>query len=556
LKRPAILLAIPALLLAACGGEAPARLPTFTDVAAEAGITFVHNNGARGKKYLPETMGSGCAFLDYDGDGWLDIFLVNGVELDPGAGKPTYSALYRNLGNGQFEDVTKKAGLEEAYYGLGAAAADYDNDGDTDLFVSALGPDRLYRNRGDGTFEEVAESAGVADRGFGSSAAFLDYDNDGWLDLVVANYVKWSREDDLFCTLDGTTKSYCTPESYQGDGPRLYRNTGDGRFEDVSEASGILNPSGKSLGIAVMDLEPDGNLEIAIANDTEPNYFYENEGNGKFTEVGSASGIAYSESGVARGAMGIDAADYDDSGNPSIVIGNFSNQMIGLYHNEGKGLFIDDAARSGLGAPSLLTLAFGTFFFDYDLDGHLDVFVANGHVADDIDRVQQEVKYAQPPHLFRNVGEGRFEDVAPKSGEALTRTMVARGAAYGDFDRDGDLDVLVTTNGGPAHLFRNDGGSASSWIRVRLRGVKSNRDGIGARVTATVGGHGETRLVKSGSSYCSASELPVTFGFGPGVGSVDSLAIVWPSGKRQQLEKVPTGREILVDEEQGIVPEG
>jgi len=531
-----------------------ASLPVFTDVTKEAGIAFTHNNGAFGKKYLPETMGSGCAFLDYDGDGRLDIYLANGADFPSHRTKATYPALYRNLGNGKFEDVTEKAGLRQEFFGMGVASADYDNDGHADLFVTALGPARLYHNRGDGSFEEVSRAAGLHHDAFGSSAAFLDYDKDGDLDLVALGYVVWSEAKDLTCTIDGTSKSYCTPESYQGEGPRLYRNEGNGRFTDVSGPSGIANPSGKSLGVAILDFDGDGWPDVAVANDTQPNYLYRNNHDGTFAEVGRESGIAFSETGAARGAMGIDAADYDASGRQSLVIGNFSNEMLGLYHNEGNGLFIDDAPRAGIGQPSLLTLAFGAFFFDYDLDGNEDIFIANGHVEDDINRVQREVSYAQKPHLFHNTGSGTFEPVGDRSGPGMTEAMVGRGAAYGDYDGDGDLDVLVTTNGGPAHLFRNDGGNASSWLRVSLRGVKSNRDGIGAVVRATVGAKSWSRTVKSGSSYDSASELALTFGFGTGVPKADSIEIVWPSGTRQSFTDVATGRTIRVDEEAGILP--
>ncbi len=533
---------------------APPPLPTFTDVTASSGIAFTHNNGAFGKKYLPETMGSGCAFIDADGDGRLDIFLVNGADWPSRKKKSSYPALYRNLGDGRFEDVTEEAGLRHEFYGLGVAAADYDNDGDQDIFVTALGPDRLYRNRGGGRFEEVAAAAGVADPGFGSSAAFMDHDRDGDLDLVVGNYVRWTESTDITCTLDGTRKSYCTPESYPGEGPRLYRNDGTGRFTDISRASGVANPAGKTLGVALLDFDQDGWVDIAVANDTQPNYLYRNNRDGTFTDVGRESGMAFSESGVARGAMGIDAADYDGSGRESLVIGNFSNEMVGLYHNEGAGLFIDDAPRAGVGQPSLLTLAFGTFFFDYDLDGWMDIFIANGHVDDDINRVQREVTYAQRPHLFRNSGTGAFESVTDRSGEAMAVAMVARGAAYGDYDADGDLDVLVTTSGGPARLLRNDGGNAASWLRVALRGTKSNRDGMGTVVRATAGGRMQSRMMRSGSSYCSASELAVTFGLGRGVAKVDALEVVWPSGVKQSFGAVPANRSLRIDEDAGILP--
>jgi enediyne biosynthesis protein E4 len=515
-----------AALLAGCGGgeETPSSAPpaaaapaavTFTDVTAAAGIAFKHTSGAAGKKYLPETMGAGLVFFDADGDGHPDLFLVNGHEWPGGRKGPTYQAFYRNRGDGTFEDRTRAAGLEVEIYGIGAAAADYDNDGDEDLFVNGLGPDHLFRNRGDGTFEDVTRAAGVGDPGFGSSATWLDYDHDGFVDLFVCNYVQWTPETDIYCTLDGASKSYCTPESYHGATNRLFRNRGDGTFEDATQRAGLYDPTGKSLGVVAFDFDDDGWTDLAVANDTQPNYLYRNRGNGTFEEVGKNAGIAYSEEGKARGAMGIDAADYDDSGKPSLVIGNFSNEMLALYHNEGRGLFIDDAASAGIGQPSLLTLAFGCFFFDYDLDGRLDLFVANGHVENDINAVQPSVTYAEPPHLFRGLPGGRFEEATALAGPDLRRPVVGRGAAYADVDGDGDLDLAFTTNNGPAVLLRNDGGGANDWIRVRLVGTKGNRDAIGARVRVTVGGRTLTRMVRAASSYASQSEMAVTLGLGP-----------------------------------------
>src|SRR5262245_39435569 len=397
---------------------------TFTDVTHEAGIQFRHVSGATGSKFLPETMGAGVAVLDYDGDGRPDLYLVNSDRWPNRKGPPAppvTGALYHNEGNGTFTDTTRQTGLAESFYGMGAVAGDYDNDGDIDLFVTALGPDRLYRNDG-GRFTDIAAAAGVADKGFGSSAAFVEYDHDGDLDLFVCNYVEWSIDTDIFCSLDGRGKSYCTPESYKGLSNHLYRNDGSDRFTDVSKEAGVQNPSGKSLGVALLDYDSDGWEDLAVANDTQPNYLYHNRHDGTFTDVGREAGIAFSEAGVARGAMGIDSADYDSSGRDSLVIGNFSNEMVGLYHNEGSGLFLDDAPRAGVGLPSLLTLAFGCFFFDYDLDGQVDIFVANGHVEDDINRVQKDVTYAQKPHLFRNRGDGTFERTEGKAGgEALEK---------------------------------------------------------------------------------------------------------------------------------------
>ena len=534
--------------------EAPKPAPpekanpvVFTDVTKAAGIAFTHNNGARGKKYLPETMGSGLIFFDYDGDGWQDLFFVNSADWPESRRGPSWQALYRNRGDGTFEDTTKKAGLLVESYGIGATAADYDNDGDTDLFLNALGPDHLWRNRGDGTFEEVTKAAGVGDPGFGSSATWLDYDRDGFLDLFVCNYVQWSPKSDIYCTLDGANKSYCTPESYSGATNRLFRNRGDGTFEDATQKAGVHDPTGKSLGVVALDYDDDGFMDLAVANDTQPNFLYRNRGNGTFEEVGKSAGIAYSEEGKARGAMGIDAADYDDSGRDSLVIGNFSNEMLALYHNEGKGLFIDDAAAAGIGQPSLLTLAFGCFFFDYDLDGRLDIFVANGHVENEINRVQPSVTYAEPPHLFRGLPGGRFEETTASVGPDLARPVVARGAAYADYDQDGDLDVAYSANGGPAALLRNDGGGAGGWMRLRLVGSPSNRDAIGARVRLTSGGRTQTRTVRAAASYASQSPMVLTFGLGgSGKGDAATAEVRWPDGSKQSFTGLAPGKTMVL----------
>jgi hypothetical protein len=532
--------------LAAAGALACQAAVQFTDVTAAAGIRFRHNTGRSGKKYLPETLGAGCAFIDYNNDNWPDIFLVNGKNWTPGARK-SYSALYRNNKDGTFTDVTAAAGLAVETYGMGAAVGDYDNDGYQDLYLTALEGDRLFHNERNGSFRDVTKAAGLANADFGTSAAWLDYDRDGRLDLFVANYVQWSVKGDLWCSLDGQTKSYCTPESYKGLPSKLYRNLGGGKFQDVSKAAGVADPTSKSLGVALLDFDLDGWLDLFVANDTQPNKLYRNSRNGTFTEVGVAAGVAFGEDGVARGAMGVDAADYDRSGRPHLLVGNFSNQMLGLYHNEGNGLFVDDAPASTVGRVSLLYLAFGVFFFDYDLDGLLDIFAANGHIEDEISRVQPKVQYQQPPLVFRNLGGKKFEHMTPKLGASFVRPIVARGAANADYDQDGDLDILMTTNGGPAYLFRNDGGNTNRWLRVKTVGTRSNRDGIGAVVRLKTAAGRQWQMVRSGSSYCSQSELVVTFGLGREA-KIQALEVEWLGGGKQVFSNLDSNQMIAVEE--------
>ena len=521
MKRNFSLLLAPMLL--------SAQTVKFTDVTAAAGIKFEHNSGRAGKKWLPETMGAGAAFFDADGDGWPDILLVNSKTWEPHA-KLSLCALYRNNHNGTFTDITRGSGLDVEMYGIGVAVADYDNDGRDDVYITALDGDRLFHNEGGGKFRDVTKQSGIANAHFATSAAWLDYDRDGKADLFVANYVQWTAKGDLWCSMDGSTKSYCTPESYKGNSSRLYHNLGGGRFEDVTDKAGLGDTTSKALGVAVLDYNNDGWPDLFVSNDTQPNKLYRNNQNGTFTEEAVSAGVAFGEDGVARGAMGADFADYDRSGREHLLVGNFSNQMLGLYHNEGNGLFVDEAPRSTVGRSSLLSLAFGVFFFDYDLDGYPDIFAANGHIDEEIGRVQPKVQYRQPPLMFHNLGKGRFEDVSKQMGDQIQRPIVARGAAYADFDRDGDLDILITTNGGPAYLYRNDGGNRNHWLNVKLMGVKSNRSGLGAVVTIESAGGRQTQTVHSGSSYASQSDLALTFGLGKD-DIVKSLVIRWPSGQ-------------------------
>jgi enediyne biosynthesis protein E4 len=534
----------------------PAGPIEFRDVTKQAGIDFKHNSGAFGKKYLPETMGSGVCILDYDNDGWQDILFVNSMDWPghKGATK-SYPALYHNNKDGTFTDVTREAGLAIDAYGLGCAVADYDNDGFEDIYITTVGSNHLFHNLGNGKFADVTLKAGVADPGFATSAVWFDYDNDGKLDLFVTHYIDWSIAKDQYCTLDNKNKSYCTPQTYKGESSTLFHNKGDGTFENVTKRAGLHDPTSKSLGVAMMDYDNDGWMDLFVTNDTEPNKLYHNNHNGTFTDVAVQVGVAFSESGRVRAGMGVDAGDYDGSGWQSLVIGNFTNESISLYRNDGSGLFVDEEILSGIRQMSLQALTFGCFFFDYDLDGRLDIFAANGHVSDDISVVQPTLKYAQPAILFHNNGNRKFEDVSAKVGPALQQPVVGRGAAYLDYDNDGDLDLVVTANNGPARLLRNENGNQNDMLRVKLVGTRANRDGIGAKVTLTTSSGARLfRMLKTGSSYASQSELPLTFGLGtPQAGRTVGLEIVWPSGQKDSLSKIGVNQFITVKEGSGII---
>jgi enediyne biosynthesis protein E4 len=526
----------------------------FSDVTSLAGLRFQHNSGAFGGKFLPETLGSGCAFLDYDRDGWQDILLINGTDWPGHKKRRTTLRLYHNNGNGTFSDVTARAGLDVEMYGMGVAVGDYNNDGFPDILITCVGQNRLFRNTGKGTFVDVTSISGFGKReGFSTSALWFDYDRDGLLDLFVCNYVKWSPEQDVFCSLDGKHKSYCTPEAYRGATCWLFHNRGDGTFEDVTAASGIFDSSSKSLGVALFDDNHDGWPDLLVANDTQPNKLYRNQHNGTFKDSAVDAGLAFSSEGKARAGMGIDVADFDNSGRPGVIITNFDNEMIGLYRLSGKS-FEDIAPQSGVGVASRNSLGFGCAFLDVNLDGWLDFAVANGHIDETVRNIRGNVGYAQPPQLFLNRGQGMFREVAAELGGSFDQPKVGRGLAYADFDRDGDLDLLLTTNNGPAYLYRNDQVSGNHSIRFRLVGTRSNRDGIGARVRVFAAGLTQERMVKGGSSYLSQSELPVTFGLEKR-DRIERVVVDWPSGRTEEYKNLSAGRCYECTEGKGIVPQ-
>ena len=540
--------------------EAVLPLVRFSDVTAQAGIDFVHFNGARGEKLLPETMGGGAAFLDYDADGDQDLFFVNGAPWPHQGGKGPGNRLYRNDGTGHFEDVSASAGIAGDSYGMGVAVGDYDGDGAVDLFTTGVGGNRLYHNEGT-RFEEVGARAGVAGApdSWTTSAGFFDYDGDGDLDLFVCQYVRWSREIDeqLAFTLNGSDRAYGPPTNYAGSFASLYRNEGDGSFRDVSEEAGIrvTNPasgeaSGKALGVAFVDLDQDGRLDIVVANDTVQNHLFHNRGDGGFDEVGLKSGLGFDRNGKATGAMGIDIGDFRGDGGLGICIGNFANEMSSLFvgSRDGKS-FTDEAIGEGIGSPSRRVLSFGLFFFDYDLDGRLDLLQVNGHLEESINEVQPSQHYLQAPQLFWNAGASRrscYMEVPAATTGDLGRELAGRGSAFADIDGDGDLDVLVCVIAGPPQLYRNDQATGHHWLRVRLVGGAGNRDAIGAWVTLRAGALVLRRQVMPTRSYLSQSELPLTFGLGERT-QIDSLEVRWPDGERQQVA-VDAGleRELIV----------
>ena len=511
-------------------GVPPAK---FTDITREAGITFTHHNGAYGEKLLPETMGGGVAFFDYDNEGRQDLLFVNSSDwpwhATAGSPPPTM-ALYHNDGHGHFTDVTAGSGLDVSFYGMGVAIGDYDNDGLDDVFITAVGGNHLFHNDGHGKFHEVTAEAGVggSTNDWGTGAAFLDYDNDGKLDLFVGNYIQWSRQIDaeVGYKIDGRTRAYGQPMNFEGAFARLYHNDGHGHFTDVSAQSGLQAknpatgvPAAKTLGVAPVDIDGDGWIDLVLANDTVPNLVFMNQRNGTFKEIGAQSGVAFDSYGNTRGAMGIDTAFYGDDGKLGIAIGNFANEMTALYVQQNSPTnFSDEAITEGIGPDSRRFLKFGLLFFDYDLDGRLDLLTANGHLEPEISKIQQSQTYAQPAQLFWNAGPqsgGCFVAVPPdKAGAGLFKPIVGRGAAFADIDGDGDLDLVLTQVGGPPLLLRNDQDLHHHWIRLKLVGTKSNRDAIGAWIKVSVGGRVLRRQVMPTRGYLSQSELPVTIGLG------------------------------------------
>ena len=531
--------------------QASAQLPiVMTDVTAQAGITFVHDNGAAGDRWYPEIFGGGVVVLDIDADGWPDLLFVNGKDWQPDGGRPPHG-LYRNNRDGTFSDVAAGSGFDTAnIYGLGATVADYDNDRRDDVFVTTVDGGRLFHNEGGGQFLDVTDDAGITNPHFAVSAAWLDYDRDGLVDLFIGNYVDWSPDVEVPCANRGV-RAYCGPDAYDPLPAALYRNLGDGHFEDVTASTGLDDPTDKAMGVAILDYNQDGWPDVFVGNDRVPAKLHRNDGNGRFIDEGLRAGVALSEFGSARGNMGADAADYDRSGRPDLLVGNFVSEMLGLYHNEDGAAFVDRAPRSAVGRASYLSITWAVFFLDYDLDGFLDIFAANGGNDESQGMLDSRVQINQPPLLLRNRRDGTFGDVTPSLGEAFNRPIMGRGAAYADFDGDGDLDIVVTTLAGPPSLFRNDGGNQHNWLRVRAVGSPSNRSGLGTVVRVTTKSGSQWQMVHSGSSYASQSELALTFGLGEDA-RVSMIEVEWPSGSVQTFEGVDPNQFVIIDEARGL----
>ncbi|BCS35242.1 RNA-binding protein [Luteitalea sp. TBR-22] len=564
--------------------QTPAPRITLTDVTQQAGIAVVHRNGAAGRKFLPETMGAGAAFLDYDNDGDQDVLFVHG--LFPGGGGNRWATLYRNDGTGRFADVSIATGLQPQAqgsglkgqtkqaqgsglkaqtastadrrlptadtplrYGMGVAAADMDNDGWTDVVLTSVGGITLLRNERGERFTDVTARAGLAaHRGFSTCALWVDVDRDGLVDLLVCNYVQWTPQTDLYCSADGRQKTYCTPQAYRGSTSWLFRNAGQGRFVDVTAKAGLFDVTGKALGATVLDHDSDGWPDLFVANDTVPNRLYRNNHDGTFAELGLQSGVAFSTDGRARAGMGVDAADVDNSGRASVAVTNFSGEMLGLFVPQEAGVYVDAAPQSAVGRATRQTLGWGCFFFDVNLDGWQDLLVVNGQLDPSLTRSPGE---ASPPHLFVN-RQGRFDDVARAAGPAFAAARIGRGAAFADVDGDGDPDVVVTSNGGPAQLFRNDSTPRGGVVGLRLRGTAANRDAVGTRVTGVANGQRVSRVVRTGSSYLSQSELVLTVGLGAAT-ALEQVVVEWPGRPPERLGRLAAGSRYDVVEGRGVV---
>ena len=535
------------LLVAQGRGTKPATPPLFADVTTKAGIEFVHKSGASSEKYMVETFGSGVAWIDYDNDGFPDLYFVNGA---PG----TANALYHNNKDGTFTDVTARAGVaansgaNAKSYKTGVAVGDYDNDGYLDLYVTAFGPNTLYRNNGDGTFRDVTAAAGVAGPSteWSTSTGFFDYDRDGRLDLYVVNYLDYRLEENLYCGLrKAGYRMYCHPTQFDGMADRLYHNNGDGTFTDVSKKAGIANPAGKGLGVTFCDFDRDGDTDIYVANDTVRNFLYRNNGDGTFTDVAYAAGVGFDPNGKPQAGMGVDCADYDGNGFPDIFVTNFSEELNALYKNLGDGTFEDVSARVGMDS-AFLPLGFGTKLFDFDNDGDLDIDITNGHVIDNVKLFQSNLSYAQKDLLFENIG-GKFKDISAQAGPALQTLRVGRGLAVADFDNDGYPDVVISSLDRRPALLRNLGARTGNWIMIRAKGTKSNRFGLGATVKLQTSAGTQVGEINNVASYLSSNDTRLHFGVGQAT-IIQQIEILWPSGTRQVLKDVPVNQTLVVEE--------
>jgi len=530
----------------------PAPVYPFDEVpAALSGISWVHTNGKSPEKYLPETTGPGCAFLDYDGDGWMDIYFVNSGKCDfYNPNPPLRNALYRNNRDGTFTDVTEKAGVAAGGYGQGVAVGDYDGDGFPDLYVTQYGRSILYHNNGDGTFTDVTENAGVAAPGWSSSAVWFDYDNDGRLDLFVCRFVDFDKSKHLPCEADNKP-GYCIPRLYKPMPSWLFHNNGDGTFTDVSKSSGIGRYPGKAWGAVATDINNDGRLDLFVANDTTANFLFVNRGGGRFEEIGAPAGVAYSEAGRPRSGMGVDSADFNQDGWMDLFVANIDHEMYSLYQNNHDETFDDQAGTAGIASATRLMSGWGLKFLDYDNDGNLDLFLSNGNPDDLIQVYHKDVEYQEPLLLFHGTGKG-FENVSSQSGPVFTRNFSARGLAVGDFDNDGGVDVLISMNGGAPLLLRNNVGKLNHWLGLTLVGTKSNRDAVGARVIYQASDLKRSRMKTGGGSFLSSHDPRLVLGIGPRT-KIDLLEVAWPkpSGAVERFMDVPIDRYITIVEGQG-----